>query len=394
MSKVANQRSWATAAALFVCLAIPASVLAQGNDDPGQGHTGAGGGGIRGRQSRLDWESRGEATDSWVDAETVLADDPAEDTDSFDQQQFVAGASSATLVPEEVFDPAFDRYVDLGLLVQAWDSKDPALLTDVALQLAEGERILLRPHKVISAEKLLGLALRAATERNDKAALDRLKNVAEKTGTESLQAQIAMNAKLGGESRAEDSMAMVSVHETTPLTYAVYHSLVNQIQTARIASDRELLEDTQKQIDAAVGLSEIQRDYLLKIMESAKSEIPEGMKTDPDIEALNKLSAGSRGWWQRATGTTTPSAIRKIAPKGISITPRETYSTIPQQPRYNRNNSRTPSGIVIDNKGNKPFQAPQRSRVRGGPVDTQHRYYYIHSSDGSVKKVPNRNYRP
>ena len=195
----------------------------------------------------------------------------------------------ATLVPEEVFDPAFDRYVDLGLLVQAWDSKDPALLTDVALQLAEGERILLRPHKVISAEKLLGLALRAATERNDKAALDRLKNVAEKTGTESLQAQIAMNAKLGGESRAEDSMAMVSVHETTPLTYAVYHSLVNQIQTARIASDRELLEDTQKQIDAAVGLSEIQRDYLLKIMESAKAEIPEGMKTDPDIEALNKL---------------------------------------------------------------------------------------------------------
>src|SRR5690349_11388462 len=47
-------------------------------------------------------------------------------------------------LPAELTDPAFDKYVDISLLGRAWSSKDSALLTDIALQLAEGERVLMR----------------------------------------------------------------------------------------------------------------------------------------------------------------------------------------------------------------------------------------------------------
>ena len=40
-------------------------------------------------------------------------------------------------------DPVFDRYVDLSLLASAWEEKNVEVLTDIGLQLAEGES---RPH--------------------------------------------------------------------------------------------------------------------------------------------------------------------------------------------------------------------------------------------------------
>src|SRR5438309_1123415 len=46
-------------------------------------------------------------------------------------------------IPPPLQESAFERYVDLRLLGQALSSQNPGLLCDVALQLAEGERVLL-----------------------------------------------------------------------------------------------------------------------------------------------------------------------------------------------------------------------------------------------------------
>src|SRR5262245_46946059 len=55
-----------------------------------------------------------------------------------------AGGSPAG-VPAELRDPAFDRFVDLAQVGQTLAAQDPGRLTDLALQMVEGERVLLRP---------------------------------------------------------------------------------------------------------------------------------------------------------------------------------------------------------------------------------------------------------
>src|SRR3990170_1248000 len=60
--------------------------------------------------------------------------------------------AAAGEMPKELRDPAFDRYVNLALLGTAWADLDSSLMTDVAFQLIEGERVLVRPHRVISTD--------------------------------------------------------------------------------------------------------------------------------------------------------------------------------------------------------------------------------------------------
>jgi len=165
------------------------------------------------------------------------------------------------------------------------------MLTDVALQLAEGERILMRSHKAISADKLLEIALRSATVKKDKATLDRLVKVIAKHGDEKLKTQLATANKLAGASRGSDPMAMVSVVETTPEQFAIYQNIIKQLQAAQIAGNRDALKDIEDALNGTNELSDKQREYLLKITSNARAEIPEGAH----IEVLDKLASAARG---------------------------------------------------------------------------------------------------
>src|SRR5262245_61010621 len=78
-----------------------------------------------------------------------------------------------------VDDPAFERYVDMEALAEAWEDRDAEALTDIGLQLAEGERVLLRSHKGITAEQVLTVAARLAADQRDKKTLQRLSRAAE-----------------------------------------------------------------------------------------------------------------------------------------------------------------------------------------------------------------------
>ena len=116
-----------------------------------------------------------------------------------------AAASSPSVdngewIPENFRDPGFDRYVDLALLCQAWDDKDALALSDFALQLREGERILLRPHRGLSSQQLLQEAARIAAQTQQTEALKRLRKVADTIGSTELKAKLAGAEKLAGRS--------------------------------------------------------------------------------------------------------------------------------------------------------------------------------------------------
>ena len=82
-------------------------------------------------------------------------------------------ADAPTTLPADLFDPAFEQYVDLSDLLDAVETLDAVRLTDCGLQMAEGERILSRSHKLATADQILTLAARAAADQNDEKTLQR-----------------------------------------------------------------------------------------------------------------------------------------------------------------------------------------------------------------------------
>lgn len=203
-------------------------------------------------------------------------------------------ASSETGTSEAgVRDVAFERYVDIDLLAGAWAKADAALLADVALQLAEGERILLRVHRSgITAERALETAARVATAQGDKATLERLAKAAKERGSQTLTTQLATSLKLSGEQRSDGSGApKISVEEMSPQDFAQYRALLDAARAAQATGDSKLLSVIQEKAKA-MKLTEEQRRHLEKQIEEArgaKSPLDDSMS-----QALAKLGSASR----------------------------------------------------------------------------------------------------
>lgn len=210
--------------------------------------------------------------------------------------------SADPIIPEEFQDPLFGRYVNLHLLGQAWRQMDAGLLTDVACQLAEGERILLRPHKVFSADKLFEKAVRVATEKKDKPTLERLAKLADRQKNQALIAQVAGAQKLAGEARAADPALLVPVEETTPEEFASYRQLLDEVTRARIAGQRTRLDDLEAKLKVLEGLSKPQKEYLLRVISGARAVMPKDIQPDALSQALDKLSGESRGLCTKCSG--------------------------------------------------------------------------------------------
>ena len=198
-------------------------------------------------------------------------------------------------------DPAFDAYVDPALLGRAWADHDPALLADAGLQLAEGERVLMRTHKSgIDAETLLELAAKVAADRHDKATLDRLAKAAERQGRKALAGQVAIASKLGGQARSLDPTLMISVDDTTPEVFGLFRQGVGEVETARLAGGRVALDDADKRLaDVKRFLPKPQADALAKLSAEARAALPADdqgpdMKSDRLATTLKALAAESR----------------------------------------------------------------------------------------------------
>lgn len=99
-------------------------------------------------------------------------------------------------------DAAFDRFINPLAVGRAWSALDAAALTDSALALMEGERVLLRPHRSLSTTDVVTTAARLAVERHDEASLARLEKAAAAHQRDDLKQAVAAARSVGAAGKA------------------------------------------------------------------------------------------------------------------------------------------------------------------------------------------------
>jgi len=203
------------------------------------------------------------------------------------------GNRAASNVPQESLDEAFDPYVNLLLLGKAWAELDSGLLTDVALQLAEGERVLQRPHKSgITAKQLLAKAAKLAGSLQDSSTLQRLAKVAEAGAIDELNAQLQAANKLAGASRSTDVRLNVPLETVDLQTIITLKGMLESIKSAELAGDVDLLGALRSQLQESPELGEEHQTVIRGLIDSAEAGIPK--ERAPEDDLLGKLAAASR----------------------------------------------------------------------------------------------------
>lgn len=203
-----------------------------------------------------------------------------------------AKAVPKVTAPKVQRDVAFEKYVSRKLLVRAIKSLDAQLLADVALQFAHAEQTLLRPHKSITADEVLGLAVHVASMNRDQAVLDRLGQAIESRGNEPLAAQVQAARQLASQTRSADPAAHVSIEDLSPRAFAQYQTLFKDIQNAARAADRDRLQALDERLAKLTTLGEREKQLLKDSIEEALSSLPED--GGQVIDRLARLSGTSR----------------------------------------------------------------------------------------------------
>jgi hypothetical protein len=201
-----------------------------------------------------------------------------------------AKAPPAPVVEE---DPAFERYVDIAELADAWEDLDSAKLADIGLQLAEGERVLLRSHKGVTAEQVLTAAARIATEKGDSKTLQRLARAADAQKREGLATQVRAGLLKSKASRSGNPALKVQIDQADLDDVAALKALLEQITAARLSGDTAMLALIARDARTVRG-TDLQRKMVLKAVTDAQAALKEA-KGDDVASALNKLSGMSRG---------------------------------------------------------------------------------------------------
>lgn len=215
-------------------------------------------------------------------------------SDLVDELSTISSTDDSSEIPEELRDVSFDRYIDLLLLGEAWERLNPALMADVALQLAEGERVLLRKHKAFSAMELLNITVKIAIDRHDRETLERLQKYFEKVGDVAMVASLKATQKLAGETREIDPAFLISVEDTSYESYSVYREIIGEAKAAQYVDDRETIDALEAQIDRLAELSQKQKYHLRAIMNQSRDGMKKGASTKiaRDLDMLMETSRG------------------------------------------------------------------------------------------------------
>ncbi len=261
-------------------------------------------------------------------------------------------------LPPELRDTGFERYVEVQRIGEALRSLDAGLLSDLALQLAEGERILQRPHRAISSEQLLEIAGRIAAERRDRATLARLSAVWEKRGSKEHASAIAASLRQIAEVPAAEPALSVSVFETSPEAFAQYRALLDSIQLARAIGDATELEALEKDVADAREVPGKHRDYLKRLLAEGHAAVPK--QASPATEALRSLAelgrrqnpAGLAAFrFERRPGE----QFRAALPNGLeALAPADGEPTYAIAYRIGRDGRGTPVLVRSDRDGVRP----------------------------------------
>jgi hypothetical protein len=184
-----------------------------------------------------------------------------------------------------LLDPAFEPFVDVVIVGKAWDGMDPELLTDVTLQLIEGERVLQRSHRAFPAEHLFALAAEVAAAKQDEASLTRLERAAERAGRGEWKGQLDLARKLAGTPRSDEEHEVVPYADMTQEEYEVYYYCLQAIRTARMTGDAEQLERLRDRIP---GVHVLQPRSVARLQEL----IAEAHGTSPAAGVPAKVATG------------------------------------------------------------------------------------------------------
>jgi hypothetical protein len=213
--------------------------------------------------------------------DAAVADEPA-----IEESVDLAGG-----VPEHVRDAGFTPFVDLLLLGEALNDQDPAALCDVGLQLVDGERALLRPHRGIKARTVFDIALRFAVAKKDRESLERLTKIAEKLGDSELKQMISASQPLLAAARSPGvSVKLEDLDVNDVLTYQSY---TKEILRARALQDIEDLEAMKAGLEESPNMSGAMRAQIGKDIDQAIKDA-QAPKSPEELEALRALAAAAR----------------------------------------------------------------------------------------------------
>ena len=216
--------------------------------------------------------------------------DPAPAADVGGLEGLVPDGAVGDEIPEQFQDAGFAKFVDLKALARALSDQDAGLALDVGLQLAEGERVLMRPHKVIKAATVLDVALRFAQAKGDKDTLARLGKAAVAYKMDDLAGRVTKVQALPPAVRATGpSVAIGTLTPDDVVNYAAYQK---QILLARSIGDKEDLQALRNGLDDA-DLSPALKGQIAKDIDAALKETPDP-KSPEDIEALRALAGAAR----------------------------------------------------------------------------------------------------
>jgi hypothetical protein len=187
-------------------------------------------------------------------------------------------------------DPLFESGVDIDLVEVAVRNRDAFLLTDIALQFAERERVLQRRHASgVAAEDLFRIAAEIAVQEDDQPALKRLRSIAQHQVPE-LSATLEAAEKLAGSTREGNSGFTVDLETIDAGTLLQLKDLLTAIDEAMLTGDRELLAAVEAHLTEGSELPDAQKASLSQRVEQARQEVLQTKEAAPFM----KLLAASR----------------------------------------------------------------------------------------------------
>jgi hypothetical protein len=190
-------------------------------------------------------------------------------------------------------DPAFDQFVDPLAVGRAWEALDAAALTDGALALMEGERVLLRPHRGLPTKDVVTTAARLAVERRDEASLSRLEKAAATQQRDDLKQLVAAARSAGAASKT--AAVPVDIGTVSPAQYRVCSDVNSAALRARLTGNsRYIIPIVTPEGDVIVP-GTVPAPVSLPLRQQVVAlcgDLPE--KPRIDTAALDRLAAGSR----------------------------------------------------------------------------------------------------
>ncbi|MCA9247444.1 MAG: hypothetical protein KDA42_10025 [Planctomycetales bacterium] len=189
-------------------------------------------------------------------------------------------------------DPEFDRFVDLTKVRSALQELDAGKLVELALRTAEGEQELKRERKGFSAASLLNVALRAASDSQDKEVIARIAEAAKSLGRDEMLPPIQIALKLADAPRKVEEGPKVPLRELSPEAMVLFRTFAKEIKVCRAIGDRKGLEDLRVTIIQLDELHERQKEYLTEKLIDGLAAVPAA--PDASTAALSQLAGVPR----------------------------------------------------------------------------------------------------